>query len=196
MKKLLSQIMLILLIPLSSFASWQVQYQDIPENIRAPLLKQFPQIQKERLSKSQMDEIIRWLHDQLQADRVVFIEESPGQAKLEIKRIPRISQINFSGLSALSETEARSYIAFNKNDAYDEELLLESGEKLRQAYKVLGFLSAEIDVDMPTNEKGQLILNIRIRENKRTEITDIKIDTTDAELKIQMGKKLTCAVLC
>ena len=190
MTSFLTKIIFILLLSLSASASWQVQYQDVPESIRTPLLKQFPQIQNERLTKPQMDEIIRWLHDQLQADRVVFTEGAGGQAKLEIKRIPRISQINFSGLSALSETEARGYISFNKNDAFDQDLLLESGERLRQAYKVLGYLSAEIDVDMPTNEKGQLNLNIRVRENKRTEITEIKIDTSNADLKIQLAKKL------
>ena len=157
-------------------ASWQVRYQDLPENIRTPLLKQFPQLEKERFNKLQMDEIIHWLHNQLQADRVAFIEDNSGQAKLEIKKIPRIAQVNFSGLSALSETEARSYISLNRNDTYDEQLLLESGEKLRQAYKVLGYLSAEIDVDLPTDEKGQLNLNIRVQENKRTEITEIKVE--------------------
>ena len=170
-------------------ASWQVRYQDLPENIRTPLLKQFPQLEKERFNKIQMDEIIHWLHNQLQADRVAFIEDNSGQAKLEIKKIPRIAQINFSGLSALSETEARSYISLNRNDTYDEQLLLESGEKLRQAYKVLGYLSAEIDVDMPTDEKGQLILNIRVQENKRTEITEINVDATNSDLKNKISKK-------
>ncbi len=190
MRSFLSKFILITLFAFSASATWQVQLQELPENIRVPLLKQFPEIEKERLNKTQMDEIIRWLHSQLQADRVIFSDETPGQAKLEIKRIPRISQINFSGLSALSETEARSYISFNKNDAYDQDLLLEGGERLRQAYKVLGYLSAEINVDMPTDQKGQLILNIQVRENKRTEVTELKFEIANSELKTQLVKKL------
>ncbi len=190
MMNFLKIFILVLFFAVKVSAAWQIQTQNLPENIRAPLLTQFPQIETKRQTKAQLDEIIRWLHDQLQADRVMFIEDSPGVAKIELKRIPRIAQINFSGLSALSESEARSYISLNRNDTYDEQLLLESGERLRQAYKYLGYLNAEIDVDLPTNDKGQLRLDFRLRENKRTEISEINIEAFPSELKIQISKKV------
>jgi outer membrane protein insertion porin family len=182
-------LVLILFAPDLAMAAWQIHYQSLPENIQKPLLKQFPRIEKEHLNKIQMDEIIRWLHNQLQVDRALFVEESPSTAKIEVQRIPRIGQINFSGLSALSESEARSYLSLGRNDPYEEQLLLESGERLRQAYKELGYLSAEIDVDMPTNERGQLVLNFKVRENKRTEITEIQLETANTDLKFELGKK-------
>src|SRR5690606_32712957 len=110
------------------------------------------------------------LHRNLEADRVLFIETAPGGAQLDIQRISRISQINFSGLSAFTESEARNFIPFNRNDPYNEQILIESGERLREAYRELGYLNAEIDVEMPRDEKGQLILNFIIRENSRTRI--------------------------
>jgi outer membrane protein assembly complex protein YaeT len=182
--------LILFLIASSVQAAWQVRYQEIPENIRTPLLKAFPDIAKDKISKARMDDIIRWAHAEMGADRVIFTEVAPNMATLTIQKVPRIGEINFYGLSALSESEARPYIAFNINDAYNEQLLLESGERLRQVYKELGYLNAEIDVEMPTNKQGQLVLNIKIRENQRTQISEIVLDLNNEPLKKEIYRRI------
>lgn len=178
-----------MLLSLQAQASWQLQLRDLPETIKEPLLRQFPQIEKDRLNRAQMDDLIRWIHSTLGADRVVFTEVSPGLATVTVQRIPKVAQVNFSGLSALSEAEARAHILFNNDDPYNEEILIESGERLRQTYKELGYLNAEIDVEMPTNDKGQLLLNIVVRENRRTEIADINLEVPFDDLKKELARK-------
>lgn len=179
---------LILIFTTWAQAAWQVEFKSLPEAIKLQLIQKFPNLDKEKISPAKMDEIIQWAHSQLGADRVDFIETKPGTVTLSIQRVPKIGQVNFSGLSAISEMEARSFVLFNINDNYNENLLIESGEKLRQFYKNLGYLNAEIDVEMPTDEKGQLILNFIVRENKKTEISDIYFELTNEDLKKALKK--------
>jgi outer membrane protein insertion porin family len=177
---------LILMFLARAGASWTVQTQHLPEVIKTPLLKHYPHIEKTKISRSEMDELIHWLHSQLGADRVTFTETSPGVVKLSVQRVSRIGEINITGFSAFSETEIRNFVKFSIGDPYNEPLLMESGERLQEFYHDQGYLNAEIDVEMPANPKGDLVLNIFVDEGPLTKISSISFQTNNEDLKYKL----------
>lgn len=169
-------------------AAWKVEVQHLPDNIKGPLLKNFPALETSTFSKSEMDAIIQWLHSNVGADRVTFSETSPGIAKLTVQRVLRIGEVKFNGLSSFSESEIRPYVLFDIGDPYNEPLLMETGNKILEYYHDQGFINAEVDIEMPTNEKGELILSVNVTENNQTEISKVILEMQDEDLKYELLK--------
>lgn len=181
-----------LLISFSATSSWAKKTLDLskfPANIRAEVYKRFPMAENERIGLDQVDDIIRQLQLRPDFDRLQVLETG-STYKVTYIKTKRIGEVTFAGLKFLSKSEAANYLAVKVGDVFDQQTLIDQGEKLRQAYKDQGFLNAVIDIEMPPREDGNVDINIKVTENKRTLIANIVLQSPNADLNKELAKKL------
>lgn len=154
----------------------------------------------EELSMEALDDLIRKIQLSPNLDSVKAIEES-GKIVLHIKRTQKIKTVKLSGLSYFSDYDAKQFFGVNVNDPFDQQALIDGGERLRLAYKDAGYLNAIVNIELPPTADGNLEVHVTVTENRATEISNIAVTSTNKELNQDLqsavksfkGKALTDA---
>ena len=161
------------------------------EKLKSILLEKFSFLEHRGPSQSEIDEMIRFLHTKENLDIVQVYKNEDGSATVELKSITKISSLTFKGLSYISETEARKVVGLEIGEAFDQDLLIEAGEKLRLYYKDQSFLNAVIDIELPRNNEKNVDVVFKIKENKRTEISELVFESPNPELNKRLKRSLS-----
>ena len=184
----------VLLLTLSgpAWAKHVFNLNDFPMAMHSEVAKRFPMAEKEGLSPEQTDELIRFIQSKFLFDQVQIYQEAPdGPLKVRYEKTKRISDVKFVGLTGFNDTEARSYFTLKAGDIFDQEVIIENGEALRQAYRNIGFLNAVIDIELPPDEKDNTVtVLVKITENKRTRISAINFDSPNTGLNKILSKEI------
>lgn len=178
-------------LPISVQAKKALTYSNLAPEAQADLVKRFPQVEKEKLSLEQVDEIIRYLQGKPQYENIqVFDDGKLTPYRLEFRRTKLISDVKFSGLKNLSKSDAENIFAIKSGVVFDQQTLIEAGEKIRQAYSERGFLNAVIDIEMPPESEDRIQVAVKITENKQTLIRDIIVQSPNEDLNKKLAKEL------
>jgi outer membrane protein insertion porin family len=172
-------------------------FNDFPIAMHSEVVKRFPLAEKEGLSPEQMDELIRFIQSKFLFDQVQIYQEAADRDVLKVhyEKTKRVSDVKFVGLTGFEDAEARNYFTLKPGDIFDQDVIVENGEALRQAYRNIGFLNAVIDIELPPDEKDNSVtVLVKITENKRTRISSIKFNSANAPLnKILNGEIKVCS---
>ncbi|MDG0816088.1 BamA/OMP85 family outer membrane protein [Bdellovibrio svalbardensis] len=185
----LSAALLITLGTCSAWAKKNIDLSNFPAEVRADIYKRFPQAQNDRIGLDQVDEIIRFIQLRPDFDRLQVLD-SGNVYKVTYIKTKRIGEVQFQGLKYLSKSEAANYLAIKSGDVFDQQTLIDQGEKLRQSYKDLGFFNAVIDIEMPPREDGNVDIHVKVTENKRTLVANIILQSANQELNKSLAIKL------
>lgn len=178
-----------------ALAKENVSLQEFTPEMREEVIKRFPSLEKEGLSREQIDDLIRFVQIRFQFDQVRVIKDGPGPLKIRYERTARVSEVRFEGLSGLTESEARGYFAMKSGDLLDQDLIVENGEALRQAYRNIGYLNAVIDIELPTDPKsGSTAVVVKVSENKRTRVGEVVFQSPNQTLNKFLTEKLNSFV--
>ncbi|MGZ3769505.1 MAG: BamA/OMP85 family outer membrane protein [Bdellovibrio sp.] len=184
-------ISLILVTPCELWAKKTLNYSNLPAELQTELKKRFPSIEKEKLNLEQLDDIVRFLQLKSQYQNIRVLDESDKSSyKLDFVRTRRVSSIKISGNRKISDSEAENIFGVKTGDIFDQQTLVEGGEKLRTAYRDLGFLNAVIDIEMPPENEDLIGIHIKVTENRQTKISDIVLQSPNEQLNDQLAKKL------
>ena len=173
----------------SAFAKRSLDLSVLSPELREEVLKRFPGIEKDNLHLDKIDEVLRYLQLRPEFDRLQVFEED-GNYKLRYEYAKRLGEVSFKGMKFFSESEITSLMNIKKGEVFDQNTLIEKGEKLRQGYKDVGFMNAVIDIEMPPGKDGAVDIVVKVTENKRTLITSIILQSPNAELNKDLSKKL------
>lgn len=182
-------ILLIILEPCALWAKKSIDLSTLSKEVRAEVYKRFPLAEHERIGLDQVDEIIRVLQLRPEFDQLQVFENNNAY-KIAFIKTKRIGEVTFSGLSFFSKSEASNFLAIKSGDAFDQQTLIDQGGKLRQSYKDQGFFNAVIDIEMPPRTDGNIDINVKVTENKRTLVANIVLQSPNAELNKNLANKL------
>ncbi|QDK38329.1 outer membrane protein assembly factor [Bdellovibrio sp. NC01] len=185
----LSAALLISLAVLPAWAKKPLDLSNFPPEVRTEVYKRFPFAERERLSLDQIDEVIRLLQLKPDYDRLQVFDEA-NSYKIKYLKTKRIGDVKFEGINFYSKTDALITFGVKAGDVFDQQTLIEQGEKLRQAYKDQGYFNAVVDIEMPPREDGNVDIIVKVTENKRTLINKIVIQSANGELNKTLGNKL------
>ncbi|WP_374030059.1 outer membrane protein assembly factor BamA [Bdellovibrio bacteriovorus] len=188
----LANLLLVLSFSGPVWAKKTLNYSNLPSDVQAELVKRFPQVQSEKIPLDQVDEILRFL--QLKPDYKflrVYDDGGSGPYRLDFQKTRRIAKIEFSGVNNISDNEAENAFGVKQGDVFDQDALVEGGEKIRQIYREKGYLNAVVDIEMPPEGNDQVGINVKITENKLTRIGNILLQSTNATLNHAVAKELT-----
>lgn len=160
------------------------------EELKVITLEKFKFLTERQPTQSEIDEIIRYLHSRTKLDQIRIYQSEDQQMHLSTLLIPKIASIQFQGLSHISETEARNVMNLEVGEVFDQDQLIEAGERLRQYYKEQSYLNAVIDVELPRNAAQDIEVKFLVKENKRTVIAEITFETPNQELITKLKRGL------
>lgn len=168
-----------------------LNYANLPEELQEDLAERFPGIQKEKLSQAQVDEVLRYLQLKPQIKSLRVMDDgNSSPLRLEFDLTRRISKVQVLGNSSLSDSEAENLFGSKSGDVFDQQSLVEGGEKIRQAYRDLGFYNAVFDIEMPAESPDAVAVLVRINENKRSRVHNIVLQSPNDELNKKLMKDI------
>ncbi|KYG63055.1 hypothetical protein AZI86_15150 [Bdellovibrio bacteriovorus] len=173
-----------------AFAKKVLSMANIPPEVQEDLEKRFPGIGKDRMTLDQVDNVIRYLQMRPQFEMVRVYDEDRTY-KLEFLTTKKISKVQFLNFASLSASEVESVFEVKAGDVFDQQSLIEGGERLRQIYRSRGFLNASIDIEMPPESESLVGVLVRATENRQTHIRNIILQSANEDLNRSMAKELS-----
>lgn len=153
--------------------------------------KKIPAAQLEKLTPAGIDAVLRELQALPGVEQAIAVEGVGDQVRFEIRRAKRVGSIAVSGAHALTTTEVQNLLGYAKDDVFQADTLVDAGERLRAAYKEIGFQNTQIDIEYPSDKTGLVALNVRIDEGPRTEIRIVRVQSDDPELNTHLQEKIS-----
>nr|BFD63469.1 outer membrane protein assembly factor [Bdellovibrio sp. HM001] len=164
---------------------------NLPQDLQEDLTRRFPQLGKERLTQDQVDDIIRQLQLKPQIKRVRVLDDgNSSPLRLEYELTRRVASVKIVGNKNFSTSEAENLFGVKSGDVFDQQTLIEGGEKLRQAYRDLGYYNALIDIEMPPETADTVGVLVRVNENKRSLVRNIILISPNEELNKKVMKEI------
>lgn len=163
----------------------------LPPEIQTELTQRFPQIIGNKVTLDMVDEVIRFLQVRPDFDLVQVVSSGNNQLKVVIDRSTRISDIKFEGLRAISESEAKLLFGVNVNDILNQDQLINGGEKIRLQYNQIGYRNTSIDVEVPPDDKGNVILLVKVKEGLQTKIGGFTINSVNTDLNKSLQSRIS-----
>lgn len=172
-----------------------LKISNLSPEIQAELIKRFPGVDKEKLNLEQVDDVIRYLQLKPQFENIrVFDDGNSSGYRLEFQRTKLIANVQFQGLQNMSKSEAESIFGQKPGAVFDQQNIIEGGEKIRQAYKEKGFLNCIIDIEMPPESDERVSVILKINENRQTRIRNIILQSVNEDLNKKLAKELSSFV--
>lgn len=160
----------------------------VPEKLRTEIQELL--VSESNLSLSAKSEkVIQMIHTDPSVRRVRIVQNQE-QMHVEVEKSTLIQSIQWTGLKAFSKSEAEDYFSLPEGSLFNQDVVLESAERLRTAYQEKGFLNALINVEYPLNEQGQVELTLKISEGVQTKIETIQIRSGNPVLNRDLNQAL------
>lgn len=174
----------------SASAKKNLNFSNLPRQAQSELVKRFPQVEKDKLSREQLDEVIRYLQLRPQYESIRILDDgNSAPYRLEFQRTKLVANVKFSGLNSMSRTDAESIFGIKSDSVFDQQTVIEAGEKLRLAYRDLGFLNASLDIEMPPEGEDQVNIIVKVTENRQTRIRKIVLQSPNEDLNKKVIKE-------
>lgn len=170
--------------------TWQADFGGVGSEIAATVQKKFTPAQLEKLSPADIDAVLRELQSLPGVEQALALEAPGGHVRFELRRAKRVGSISIAGARALTPTEVQNLLGYSKDDVFDADTLVDAGERLRSAYKEIGFQNPQIDIEYPSDKTGLVALGVRIDEGPRTDIRIVRIQSPDPELNSRLQDKV------
>jgi outer membrane protein assembly complex protein YaeT len=108
---------------------------------------------------------------------------SPAAEKLQ-----RIKSLSFSGLRALSPSEAQKLMGVDEGAVFNKSQILQQAERIRTSLKELAYFNSNVKVDFRGLQTPSVDIAIQVMEGERTKITSIQIQSPNADLNTSLQK--------
>lgn len=168
-----------------------LNYSNLPPEIQEEVTKRFPQVRTDKISPEQVDEVLRYLQVKPEFHRLRVLDEGNGSPYLlDFEYTRRISEVTFAGVKNISDNQAETLFGTRAGSVFDQDTLVEGGERLRQAYRERGFLNAVIDIEMPPQSPSTVGVNVKVSEGRQSRIQHIAIASPNTELNKKLVKEL------
>lgn len=183
---------LLLFAPQALWAAVRLDLSALSTNIQQDLLKQFP-ILTTQIRQSDLDQVIRYLVTQEQFDSVQIFTEQQGDLtiyRISVSKTRRISQLKFVGMDFLSESEVRREFSIGEKSIFDQQSLIEAGERVRRVYKDRGYQNTVIDLEFERQSATDVAVTVKIKEGPQTKIVDVDLKANNLKLKENLERFL------
>lgn len=168
----------------------RVDLSDLAPAIQESLYKQIPALKSGEFKKSDLDAAIRQLVGQELFDAVEIHELNPDLFKVTVSKTKRLTQIQFKGLESISETEVRREFALNEKTPFDQQTLIDAGERVRKLYNERAFLNAIVDLEYASLSSTDMAVTVRVKEGLQTLISGVDVQCANSELRERVEKLL------
>lgn len=171
---------------LAQAAQKTVDLSLLSESVQKNIYKQFPILSTEDFTSYDLDALIRFviLEEQFDAAQIQMdLEDGVEVYKLNVGKTRRISALKITGNQNFSESEIRREFAMSEKSLFDQNLLIEAGERVRRMYNEAGFANTVVDLEFARASSADVEVTIKIQEGPQTIITSINLRASNPEFK-------------
>lgn len=157
------------------------------------ILRQFPAFKGNDFQASDLDKLIQYLIIHEQYDSAQILTEEKDQMQVffvNVGKTRRISQLTFSGMKAFSESDLQREFMLTEKSLFEQQSLIDAGERIRKLYRERGFLNAVIDLDFIQLSPTEMAVKIKINEGPLTKIKKIELKALNPEFQTRYLKYL------
>lgn len=162
----------------------------LPAHTQDAIYKQFPNLKVGDFSLYDLDLLVDYLVTQEQFESVSIYKKADDSYGLNVGKTKRLSRIVFSGINNLSETDIRNEFALTEKSIYDQQSLLDAGERIRRFYRFNGFQNSVIDLDLTYLSATDIEVKVTVKEGQLTRIQNIEIKTDNPDIVTTFLKPL------
>lgn len=166
--------------------------QELPADQQSVLVSKFLFLKDREPEAFEVDQILRYVLVQLGYESAVALRvEAEPHYVLKAQVAEKLSKIEFRGLDALSESEARLITGVSEKMGWDQEGFIDGGQRLRNAYQDRGYYNAQVDVEFEKNKNAKTnIVRYSVHEGSVTRIDQFEISSPNKELSEGLTKFL------
>lgn len=164
-----------------------LKINSLPLDMQKKIIAQFPQILNKDVSLKTIDDVVHYLHLMNDFEEISVSDSPDGEYLLSFKFTKKIGKFEFLGSDEFSDNELRQKIGLDLNTSFNEDLLIESGEKIKNTYRDKGYLKTLIDVEvLELPDSNLFTIRYKISEGESTRIQDFKIEGPNEKLNDQI----------
>lgn len=168
----------------------KLDLSEISTTVQELIFNQFPKVQNGEVEKSDLDKVIRFLVSQDIFDSVEILQTDTNQYKLKVGKNKKIIKISFAGINYFSENEIKKEFAISEKSNFDQQLLIEAGERIRKLYNDKAFENAVVDLEFHPLSEQEIEVKVSISENKQLLIKSIDVSSENKKLARSLEKIL------
>ncbi len=176
----------------------QVDLASFSLQLQEELKRQFPFLKGTHITRSELDQLVRYLvaHEQYETVQVKA-ETAEGKTTyyLNVGRTRRVSKLKVTGLDHLSENEVRNVLAVDEKSVFDQQSLIEGGERVRRLYRDRGFRNTVIDLEFARMSETEVAVEVKIKEGPQTLIEAVTLVAANPEFENAFEKKIRRSLL-
>lgn len=194
--QILIKTLLLSLLTLSSLTAMAARKMDLsalsPE-VQSDIFRQFPRLKSETFTQSDLDSLVRYLVTEEQFDSVqIQVEEREGLSSyyLNVGKTRRISKLTFKGMGEYSESEIRREFVVTEKSVFDQQSLIEAGERVRKFYRDHGYLNASLDLEFARLSATDVAVSVTVKEGPQTLIKKVVLNATNPDFQKVFEKYL------
>ncbi len=155
---------------------------------RDKLYQRLPSLQEGEWTFADLDLLIQILIKEEQYDTARVVKEGENRYRVAVGKVRRISNLEFKGNSAISDSDIRRETGLAEKLTFDPSQLVEAGEKIRSLYEGLGYPQTQVDVQYSDSSPIDVNVTLTIREGPQTKMTRIQVQTPNADLRERLEK--------
>ena len=177
-----------------SFATEKVlDLSQLNPKLQQTILKQTPRLKSGRFTLADLDQLMRFLLSQEQYDSAAIAFEQKDDRefyKIVVGSTKRISALKFIGNENVSETELKQVIGISEKAPFDQDGLIEGGERIRLLYKERGFHNTVVDLEFANVSINDVDVTVKISEGVQTKIGGFVLNIANPNLKEKLEWRL------
>ncbi len=172
--------------PMETIRHRSLDFSTLSSQLQEEIKKQLPIFKTDRFTLADLDNLVRFLANQEQYDSVQVRSESTDSGEvfhLNIGRTRRITALQIKGAKHFSESEIRNDLGILEKSVFDQQLLIEAGDRIRRLYKEKGFRNTVIDLEFARLSVTEVEVTLKINEGMQTKVTEVELIATNPEFK-------------
>ena len=148
----------------------------LSEVVQKNIYRQFPVLATENFNTYDLDALVRFviLEEQFDAAQIQLeIEEGVEVYKLNVGKTRRISALKIFGNKSFSANQIQKEFAMSEKSLFDQNLLIEGGERVRRMYNEAGFRNTVVDLEFARASSADVEVTLKIQEGPQTIVTKV-----------------------
>lgn len=193
----MKSLLLIIFLMTLGISAWaqniKLDLSQLSTDVQVKITKEFPDLAKTGAKYEVLDQLIQFLVVAEQFDSAQILQEQQGNTiiyRVLVGKIRRISKMSFSGMNEISESEIRKEFSVSEKSVFDQQTLIDAGERVRRLYRDRGFQNTTIDLEFERQSATDIAVKIQIKEGPQTRIVDVDLRSQNPRLQSMLEKFL------
>lgn len=177
-----------------AWATKSIDLSVLAPRVQESAFEQIPALKTDKFTAADIDQLIRYLVVQEQYDAAQVSVENRGTHQiyyLSVGRTRRISAVQFMGNEEFSDNHIRKEFAVAEKSTFEQQSLIEGGERIRKIYRERGYLNTIVDLEFKRVSTADVAIDVKVTEGPQTIVKKVTVKAENPKLQADVQKYLS-----